>query len=130
EIHPLEPELSRARQEGVQQFLVPGVSPENWEPVMDKVRSLPGIWGAPGIHPQAADRWNEELAERLQALLNERRVVAIGEIGLDKLLSSPSREIQEQTFRAQLRIARSAGMPVLIHCRKAWRRTLDILKEE
>jgi TatD DNase family protein len=55
--------------------------------------------------------------------------VAIGEIGLDPAYSV-SLERQEQIFRDQLRLAVSLGLPVLVHCRKAFQRTLRILQEE
>jgi TatD DNase family protein len=89
-----------------------------------------GAWAAPGLHPLAAGEWCPESERELQRLLVEPKVVAIGEIGLDALLPSPSLAVQEQAFRAQLRLAIAAGRPVLIHCRQATERLLEILREE
>jgi TatD DNase family protein len=55
--------------------------------------------------------------------------VAIGEIGLDPAYQVPL-EMQEQSFRDQLRIATELDLPVLVHCRRHFQRTLQILKEE
>jgi TatD DNase family protein len=55
---------------------------------------------------------------------------AVGEIGLDALIDSPDLEVQERAFRSQLRLAVEAQLPVLIHCRRATGRLLDILREE
>jgi TatD DNase family protein len=82
------------------------------------------------MHPLAAGEWCPECERELQQLLVEPEVVAIGEIGLDALLPSPSLEMQEQVFRAQLRLAIAAGRPVLIHCRQATERLLRILHAE
>lgn len=57
-------------------------------------------------------------------------IVAIGEIGLDYSEGMPPRELQQEVFRAQLRMAGEAGIPVIIHCRKAFADTLRILFEE
>jgi TatD DNase family protein len=74
-----------------------------------------------------ADKWRQETSEILQKLTPE--IVAIGEIGLDYSAGMPSRELQQKVFRAQLRIARDAALPVIIHCRKAFADTLKILNE-
>jgi len=74
-----------------------------------------------------ADRWNAAAGEHLQRLVPE--IVAVGEIGLDYLEGMPSRELQQAVFREQLRIAEKAGLPVIIHCRKAFADLLRILGE-
>lgn len=57
-------------------------------------------------------------------------IVAIGEIGLDYSEGMPPREQQKEVFRAQLQIARAAGLPVVIHCRRAFADTLQIIADE
>ena len=87
------------------------------------------MWAGPGLHPLAAGSWDAEAAAELAALLAEPRVAAMGEIGLDRLLAVPQ-EAQERAFRAQLRLAIAAGKPVLLHCRRANARLLELLREE
>ncbi|WP_305041486.1 TatD family hydrolase [Geoalkalibacter sp.] len=123
-------ELAAARAAGVGRFLVPGVAPQGWQRLLETVDSVPDAWAAPGIHPLAAQDWNSSTVAALAALLDHPRVVAVGEIGLDALLDGPSPAIQEVALRGQLRLAREAGLPVLIHCRRAQGRLLDILREE
>jgi TatD DNase family protein len=126
----LEEEVRRARRAGVGHFVVPGVDRAGWQRVLGVAQTVDGAWAAPGLHPLAAEEWCPECERELQRLLIEPKVVAIGEIGLDTLLPSPSLNVQEQAFRAQLRLAIEAGRPVLIHCRQATGRLLDILREE
>lgn len=126
----LHKELAAARQQGIRSFLVPGVRPEMWPGLVELANREADVWVGPGIHPQAADCWTAETAAQLESLLRHPKVVAIGEIGLDGLLPNPSRSVQEQAFREQVRLAVAVGKPMLIHCRRAFRQTLDILKEE
>lgn len=126
----LEGEIHLAREAGVRHFLVPGVSPDKWEAVFTAANAIKSAWAAPGIHPMATDTWNASTEKALNEILGAPKVVAMGEIGLDNSPDYPPAKVQEQAFRAQLRIAAEHGLPVLIHCRKAWRHTLDILREE
>jgi len=119
--------VSRAHQAGVTQFVVPGFHPDNWARMALLPEQHKGIFPAFGIHPMHAasadDHTLSRLAERASA------GVAIGEIGLDPAYAV-SLERQERAFRDQLRLAVSLGLPVLVHCRQAFQRTLRVLQEE
>jgi TatD DNase family protein len=123
-------EIVRAQQQGIDHFLLPGVEPQHWPGLMEMSATLSGCLAAPGVHPLAAHLWSDDTADRLRSLLKEPQVVAIGEIGLDGYLEKPAAEIQEQALRGQLRLAQQTGLPVLLHCRKATGRLLDILHQE
>lgn len=126
----LEEEVRRAREVQVRRFVVPGVWRQGWPALMESARSVAGAMAAPGLHPLAAGEWNDEAAVQLSVLLSDPLSVAVGEIGLDALVRAPSPEGQERAFRGQLRLAIEAGLPVLIHCRRATGRLLEILREE
>ncbi|MEG1257237.1 TatD family hydrolase [Clostridium sp.] len=88
------------------------------------------IYAAAGIHPENADEFNEEVRARICELATAKKIVAIGEIGLDYYWEeNPSRNVQKEVFRAQMRIARAFKLPVIIHDREAHGDTLEILKE-
>ena len=120
--------LVAARDNGVTRFIVPGVGPQGWDAIMALADSDAGIFAAPGIHPMRAAGCSDEALRRLSRVAGES--VAIGEIGLDYTYGDVPREVQQQAFRAQLRLAVAAGLPVLIHCRKAFQDLLLILREE
>ena len=124
----LEEELDQARAVGVGAWVVPGVDPAGWPALLATVAKIPEALAAPGVHPLAAADWNEESAAALACLLDGS--VAVGEIGLDGTLASPSPVEQERAFRDQVRLAVAARRPLLIHCRKALGRTLEILRAE
>ena len=122
-------ELEQARNLGISSFLVPGISPSGWDDLTALAKQHAGLFLAPGLHPLAAESWSPEVAERLQLLLAHPAVVAIGEIGLDDRITVPMAQ-QEIAFRAQLRIAVAAGLPLLLHCRGPLVRCLQIFQEE
>ncbi|AJE04468.1 TatD family hydrolase [Geobacter pickeringii] len=121
--------LDAARRAGVTQFLVPGVTPRGWGEIAALARAQgPAVQAAFGIHPMAADAADAEALALLRQYARE--ACAIGEIGLDYTLTGVPREAQQAAFRAQLRVAADAGLPVILHCRKAFRDLLTILDEE
>lgn len=122
-------ELLASRNVGLRQWLVPGVTPELWPGLMQVVEETTGAWAAPGVHPAYAGDWTTAVELELQRLLTLPKTLALGEIGLDALVATPM-PVQEQVLRAQLRLAVAAGLPVLLHCRRATDRLFHILDDE
>lgn len=120
--------IPEAAAAGVSRFLIPGVSPEGWPAIAALAAAFPQVVPAFGVHPMHAHLVTPEVLSELRRL--SRGAAAIGEIGLDYALAEPSRQAQQEAFRAQLRVAREAGVPVLIHCRKAFADLLAIMAEE
>lgn len=127
--HTLTEEIGRARKLGIASFLIPGIAPSGWNILSALAGQHSGLFLAPGVHPLAAAAWSPETGEHLTHLLRHPAVVAIGEIGLDNRISVPMAQ-QEIAFRAQLRIAVAAGLPLLLHCRGPLARCLQIFQEE
>ncbi len=88
------------------------------------------ILAAVGCHPHSADHYTEEIEKKIVAFTRRRRVVGIGEIGLDYHYRFSAEENQKQVFRRQLALARELALPVVIHARDAEREALTILDEE
>lgn len=119
--------LAAAAAAGVGRFIVPGVGADRWEAIASLAREREWVYPAFGLHPMHAGFCTSALLERLGRFAPD--AVAIGEIGLDYALSGISRETQIEAFQSQLRIAVDAGLPVLIHCRRAFQDLLKILGE-
>ncbi len=83
-----------------------------------------------GIHPHEARTADDAGYDELRRLAGERRIVAIGEIGLDFHYDHSPRPVQREVFRRQLRIAREVGLPVIVHTREADVETAEILEQE
>lgn len=89
------------------------------------------IFGALGIHPENADELTKErLGEIKNKIQNNKKILAVGEIGLDYYWEeNPDREIQKDTFRDMMNLAKELNLPVVIHDRDAHKDTLEIIKE-
>ncbi len=123
--------IERAHAAGVMQMIVVGAEREGSEQATEIAeRHGPGIFATIGVHPHDSRNWDEATEARFRTLADHPKVVAIGEIGLDYHYDFSPREAQVIAFRAQLRLAREAQLPVVIHCREAYADTLQILTEE
>jgi TatD DNase family protein len=112
----------RARAAGVTMAVIPAVA----APTFDAVRALAHelqVAYALGIHPLCVDRAEpvhlEQLQDALRRHADDPRLVAVGEIGLDWFVPGLDRERQQQFYIAQLKLARDAGLPVLLHVRRS-----------
>jgi TatD DNase family protein len=123
--------LERAQAADVWQMIVVGYDlPSSEQAVALAETHAPLLFAAVAVHPHDAKSWNEAAADRLRALAQHPRVVALGEIGLDFHYDFSPRPAQYAAFRAQMRLAREVGLPVILHCREAYPETLDVLAEE
>jgi TatD DNase family protein len=111
--------LARAHAAGVAAMVVPGVTAASWMRTRQVTRGQPGLYPAYGLHPYfLAEHRPQDLAA-LEAWIERERPVAVGECGLDFFRRDLNPDIQERYFAAQLAIAAEAGLPVVIHARKA-----------
>lgn len=86
-----------------------------------------GIYAAVGLHPDAADEIDR--IEEIRRLCGNKKVVAVGEIGLDYHYEEHGRDIQKKAFEEQLKLAAELDMPVVIHSRDAWEDTMELLRK-
>lgn len=114
--------VERARTALVHMLVLPGVEVAHF----DRLRALAHRHGAAyalGIHPLYTDRAGEgdldQLAQALQAHAADPRLVAVGEIGLDHFVPGLDRARQQAFYIAQLKLARDAGLPVILHVRRS-----------
>jgi len=118
--------LERAYQSGVHYIINASSDMASVQRSISLSKKYPFIYAAVGIHPHYVKDINEETLEQLKLLSNSNRVVAIGEIGLDYYYGNS----QKTWFKKQLRLAKSLGLPVIVHNREAHGDCLDIVKEE
>ena len=125
--------LERARAAGVESLLAigSGSSPtDRLDAAIPFAEQYDWIYATVGIHPHDASAATEEHFARLVELARHPKVLAWGEMGLDYYYDHSPRDLQQQVFRRQLRQAREAKLPVVIHCRDAWDDCLEILEQD
>jgi TatD DNase family protein len=120
--------LAAAEDSRVTEFIVPGVDPGGWKTIASLAASSKGAHAAFGLHPMLAGLYDESMLEALSCYAAE--AVAIGEIGLDYTIADVPKIQQIKAFRGQLKLAVKTGLPVLVHCRRAFSDALTIMKEE
>ena len=120
--------LEKCQQVGVEKIMTIGVSPEHQNIIVDIANHYPHIYCSQGIHPHDASKYSAEIEQIILNNIQNSKVLAIGEIGLDYHYDYSPREIQQQVFQRQLEIALEHKMPIIIHTREADEDTLKILK--
>lgn len=125
--------IKSAMDVGVGQFVVPGVSPENWSVVAQLAKQFPPVHCALGIHPLFIDSHSVGALPELEtciedSLLHSHGCIAIGECGLDFYQGRENEKLQFMVLEAQLKMAQHFELPVLLHVRKAHNELIQILK--
>ena len=119
--------LERARFEGIQRMLIPGMDLKTSRFAVEISQDISEAYAAVGVHPHYADSWNDEVHEEIRELARSSKVVAIGEIGLDFYRNLSSHEAQISAFKDQLQLASELELPVVIHNREAMAEILEII---
>ncbi|MBF5092183.1 TatD family deoxyribonuclease [Novosphingobium sp. NBM11] len=122
--------LARARETGVQGFLNIATREREWADIIATAHREPDVWATVGIHPHEADAHADLGESVLLAATRDSRVIGIGETGLDYFYDHSDRAVQQDLFRAHIRVARETGLPLIIHTRDAEEDTARILTEE
>lgn len=87
------------------------------------------FYAAVGVHPDDAAEVTDEGIERLRELAKGKKVVAVGEIGLDYYWNKENSDLQKTAFKRQIELARELSLPIIVHSRDAAADTMDILHE-
>ncbi len=121
--------VARARDAGIAAMVTIGEDLADSRAAIATARRY-GINAAAGIHPHRASEAPPDIGAELRPLLEMPSVVAIGETGLDYYYDNSPRPAQAEVLRAQLRVARETGMPVVFHQRDAFADFTAILRGE
>ncbi len=127
--------LKRAWAAGLKAIITVGCwdGKKGFGPIVEIIKDQPSIYAALGVHPHDARKATNDapfdLIRRL-ALEHKKRIVAIGETGLDYHYDNSPREVQREVFIRHIRLARELGLPLIVHSREAQKDTMEILESE
>ena len=113
----------------VNRFINNGCDSKTNKEVLDKVSKYDNMYGTLGIHPEYVDNYTDEDILFIKSNLNSKKIIAIGEIGLDYHYTKENKEKQIKLFETQLKLAEASNMPVIIHSREATLDTINTLKK-
>lgn len=122
--------LKRAKNAGVGRIVNIGSSLKGSKGSVELADKYDEIYATLGLHPFETKEFGPEVLERFAELSKNKKVVAIGEIGLDFYNMPNSEEEQKDMFVAQLKLAKDLDLPVVIHIRDAFSEAYEILKNE
>ena len=120
--------IERAISDGVELIVVNGVDRKSNEEILELVKKYDIVYGALGLHPDEAEKYNEEDLLFIEKHICDDKIVAVGEIGLDYHWDV-DRKSQKDLFLKQLDIAVKYNKPVIIHSRDCINETYNILKD-
>lgn len=112
--------LTRAAQAGVESIIVPATQADRFAQVLDLAARHAPLYAALGLHPVMIERHSDDDLSLLEQRLKQRpeKLVAIGEIGLDRYRDDPQFEHQQAILDAQLVLAKRYDLPVILHSRR------------
>ena len=117
---------NEARAAGVERLVTVGTGVEGSREMIALAHEIEGVWATAGVHPHDAKTG----IDGLEALLSLRKVVAVGECGLDYHYDHSPRRTQVDMFARQIGLANRHDLPLMIHSRSAWPETFEILDRE
>ncbi len=121
--------INECKEVGVTKFIVNGCDMRSNIETIELANMYDDIYAAIGFHPTELADFKDEYFSWLEDHINDKKVVAIGEIGLDYHYNDTDKEKEIYVFRRQLDIAKKYNKPIIVHSRDSIQDTLDILKE-
>jgi TatD DNase family protein len=121
--------IKSALSNGVEKIINIGFDLKSSQKSIQLAEEFEQIYATVGFHPHDAKDLNPDALEKLKKLTDHKKVVAIGEIGLDFYRNLSPREDQIKAFREQIALAKTLHLPIVVHSREAHDETLEILKD-
>ena len=122
--------IKNAKEENVKYLIVSGYDVKHNKEVLEIANNYDNIYLTIGFHPSEANIITDSDIENLKELIkNNKRVIGIGEIGLDYHWEKDNKEKQKELFKKQIELAKELNLPIVVHSRDAFQDTYDILKE-
>lgn len=117
-------------EKGVSMVMDPACDLDSCRKVIDIASRYSWIYAAVGVHPHSASEdGTEDYIDKIKSFTENKKVKAIGEIGLDYYYDFSPRDKQIEVFSAQLALANDLGLPVIIHDREAHADTYELVKK-
>ena len=111
--------IKNAISAGVKYMLVPGTDIETSKQAVELAEKYESVYAAVGVHPHDTKDWDDTWIDELRELAQHKKVVAIGEIGLDYFYDFSPKDKQHHAFEKQIELALELNLPIIIHNRES-----------
>ncbi|AUT04973.1 TatD family hydrolase [Streptococcus parauberis] len=122
-------ELALAKEMGVTAHNVVGFDKETIEGALALANKYPEVYATIGWHPTEAGSYTKDIEEMIIANLENEKVIALGEIGLDYHWMEDPKEVQIEVFKRQIQLSKDYNLPFVVHTRDALEDTYQVIKE-
>lgn len=122
--------IKEAKDNNVGLLIISGCDKLGISDVLELIKKYDNVYATIGFHPSEADKINEnDLLWLEKQIINNKKILGVGEIGLDYYYGKDNKEEQLSLFNKQLELAKRLDLPVVIHTRDAFQDTYDTLKK-
>jgi TatD DNase family protein len=121
--------VARARAAGVTKIVSVATGTDDAHTCIQLAERFPGVYATAGIHPHRAAEYDEDAIRDIRLLLDDARVVAVGETGLDYHYDFSPRDVQRASFARHLELSHQTGKPAIVHSREADEDVRALLRE-
>ena len=121
--------LNRSKDSGVEKILSICTTNDSFHKIIEIIKIDPIIYGTYGIHPHEANTDVVTKEEIIKNVSSNKKIIAIGESGLDFYYNHSSKEKQKSSFKSHIEAAINLNVPIIVHSRNAEKETFDILNE-
>ncbi len=121
--------ITTLKKEGIENVIIPGVEPSTFDEIISYCEKYEMLYGLIGVHPSEYQTYNSDAERRIYELTEHKKIVGIGEIGLDYHYGPDTKKEQQYILRKQLKIAQEKQLPVVIHDRESHEDVFNILNE-
>ena len=121
--------LIRSKESGVEKILSICTTKDSFHKIIEIIKIDPIIYGTYGIHPHEANTEVVTKEEIIKNVSSNKKIIAIGESGLDFYYNHSSKEKQISSFKSHIEAAINLNVPIIVHSRNAEKETFDILNE-
>jgi TatD DNase family protein len=121
--------ILRAQEAGVDKIIVPGTNEKTSHEALELAAKYEHIYACVGFHPHDAGKATDKLIGEIELLAAYRKVVGIGEIGLDYHYDFYPHDTQIAVFREQIEMAVRMNLPIIVHTRESLKETVEVVEE-
>ena len=121
--------LNRSKENGVEKILTICTTKDSFKKIIEIIKFDPIIYGTYGIHPHEVSANIVSKEEIIENVVSNKKIIAIGESGLDFYYNHSSKENQISSFKLHIEAAIDLNIPIIVHSRNAEKETFDILND-
>ena len=122
--------LKNAIENDVKKIIIPAADVKSFDKIIELSNTYKQVYGMLGVFPEEAKTWTDDILDEIrEKVFQNKKIIGIGEIGLDYYWDKSFIDLQKDIFIKQIKLANELNLPINVHDREAHKDTFDIIKE-